>query len=485
MRGIKKIFYIVKASTLISTSASSLYKGRLGKVFPFLSFIFFLFSPLFALSAVEREEDLAVLNIQKGENIPKEIDTNLLRRLVMGEAQKITNYRIMTDENVFAILRDKGIDPNKCGEFECAVEYGRLLQADKLIVGSLSLVQGIYYFSLTLYDTASASIDNSVTRKCENCRFEDLVSLAKSSTRELFGKAKLPEEEREKEEEEVVVRFTSEPKGAILEIEGTPVCNTPCSRLLSEGSYRIAFKHPQYFVEEREIIVKRGMGSVSAKLKPREGTIKVRAFDEEGNAVEADVYLDGKKIGSAPGTFKAIIGEHRLRVESEDAFYEKEISIEEKKVITIDAKLQRIRVRKEERNSGIFIYPTINYSFSSGSGFNYGAGFGYKVSIPFLLAFGIEWTYGTLSNENKELTDNLFKLYSMLGIDFIKNSKLGLYTKPSLNIEHLSAESYSNVSPTFRVEFGFHSFLRPVHIFTGFFIDSDLMGISFSIGGYL
>ncbi len=49
----------------------------------------------------------------------------------------------MTRENVFAILKDKGIDPTKCADVACEVEYGRILQADKLVVGELSYVEGI------------------------------------------------------------------------------------------------------------------------------------------------------------------------------------------------------------------------------------------------------------------------------------------------------------------------------------------------------
>jgi hypothetical protein len=531
----------------------------MNRVFAFLFLILLSSGSIFNLFATEREGDLAVLEIRKGKGVPEEINTDFLRGVVMEEAARITNYRVMTKENVFAILRDKNIDLSRCSDIECEVDYGRVLQADKLVVGSLDYIQGVYYLKLALYDTPSASIDNSITRRCEGCSFDDLVKLVRSCAMELLtgisGRKELgerPERWEIKEEEEVIVSFDSEPQGAMVEVTGKPLCNTPCSKLLREGAYRVAFKLPKHLTEEKDIIVKKGMAPVkvkltpdigyisvqsepdgidvvinkqrigrtpltryevepgryeiilkdpkfyetgkvvdvargeekvlSFKLVPREGAIKVRAYDEKGNAIEADVYLDGKRIGKAPGTFKVIIGEHKIRVEKENLFYEKGINVEEKKVIEVEAVLEK---RGERRNSGLFIYPLINYSISSLGGFSYGGGLGYKISLPFLLSFGMEYTYGELSDDGKNITDNLFKFYSMLGIDFLKDSKFGLYTKPSLNIEYLSGYGYSETSPAFRIEFGFHSFLRPIHIFSGFFLDSDLMGISFCIGGYL
>jgi hypothetical protein len=401
----------------------------MNRVFAFLFLILLSSGSIFNLFATEREGDLAVLEIRKGKGVPEEINTDFLRGVVMEEAARITNYRVMTKENVFAILRDKNIDLSRCSDIECEVDYGRVLQADKLVVGSLDYIQGVYYLKLALYDTPSASIDNSITRRCEGCSFDDLVKLVRSCAMELLtgisGRKELgerPERWEIKEEEEVIVSFDSEPQGAMVEVTGKPLCNTPCSKLLREGAYRVAFKLPKHLTEEKDIIVKKGMAPVkvkltpdigyisvqsepdgidvvinkqrigrtpltryevepgryeiilkdpkfyetgkvvdvargeekvlSFKLVPREGAIKVRAYDEKGNAIEADVYLDGKRIGKAPGTFKVIIGEHKIRVEKENLFYEKGINVEEKKVIEVEAVLEK----RGERRKGVGSY---------------------------------------------------------------------------------------------------------------------------------
>jgi hypothetical protein len=156
------------------------------------------------LYADKREGDLGILNIQRGKGVPTGIDLDLLTDILREEAAKWTNYRVMTKENVFAILSDKGVDPNKCGEFQCAVEYGRLLQVDKLIVGTISFIEGIYYLRFSLYDTRSASIDKSVSRKCKNCKYDDLVEMVKSCAMELFtGGIKKDVEEIEEKKREI------------------------------------------------------------------------------------------------------------------------------------------------------------------------------------------------------------------------------------------------------------------------------------------
>jgi formylglycine-generating enzyme required for sulfatase activity len=399
-------------------------------VFGIIVAIFFI--PFDISTAERREGDLAVLNIQKETGVPEAINLSLLRRIVMEEAAKLTDYRVMTEENVFAILRDKGVDPNKCGEFECAVEYGRLLQADKIVVGSLSFIEDVYYLTLTIYDASSAAIDKTVSRKCPKCRFDDLVEVVRSAADELFGAGRKTRVEEEigvkperwelKEAEEEVVKFESEPEGAMVEIDGKPLCNTPCSKLLREGAYKVAFKLPKHLTEEREIIVKKGMVPFKVKLTPdvgyisvqsepdgidvfvnkekagktpltryevepgryevllkdprfyetgkvvdvgrgeervlsfkpvpREGGIKVRAFDEKENALEADVYLDGKKIGRAPGSFKVIIGEHEIEVKGADgSLWKGKVSVQEKQVTTLDAILKK----PVEREDMVFI----------------------------------------------------------------------------------------------------------------------------------
>jgi len=248
-----------------SSSAPSLSR-------PFLLSIFLLILPL-NLLAQRREGDLAVLNFIRGKGVPETVNTDFLRRIVMEEAARLTNYRVMTEENVFAILSDKGVDPTRCVEFQCAVEYGRLLQADKVVVGSIEFIEGIYYLNLSLYDAPSASVDRSITRECEGCSFRGLVEKIRETAKEVFGVIETPKKEVEKTGEVRVSVYDEKGNKIIADvyIDGVLSGKSNQSFRVSEGRHFIGVKKEGYKEEKKRIDVKGGVSeNYEFRLKLKE-----------------------------------------------------------------------------------------------------------------------------------------------------------------------------------------------------------------------
>jgi hypothetical protein len=132
----------------------------------------------------EREGDIAALPL-RAEGLPPS-NVELLWKAILEVCAVNTSYRVLTKENVFAILKEKEIDINQCSDVQCSVEYGRMLQADKLITGEVSLIEGIYYVSLSLYDLPSAAVENAVSDECRDCDFNQLLKLVKQLTSQLL-----------------------------------------------------------------------------------------------------------------------------------------------------------------------------------------------------------------------------------------------------------------------------------------------------------
>lgn len=380
------------------------------KKFLFLS-IFLLIS--FISYGAEREGDLAVLPLRQGKGLPPGVDLDFLTQVVREEAVNLTNYRVMTKENVLVIMRDKGIDITKCYEAECEVEFGRMLQVDKLVVGNLNLIEGVYYLSLSLYDISSAAIDRAVSKECHRCGFSDIVSMTREGTRELFGGLKAP--------------------------------------------------------------------------MPHKGVVKVFAYDENGNPLKADVYVDGAKVGSSPGSFKLLAGKHKVEVRKGDRKWSKKIYVKKGEVLELSARIE-IGKREKKKVIGVFIYPTINYSFSSINGFNYGAGAGYRLfagkGLRPLIAFGMEWIGGEVSKDDLDGKVSFTGFWTMLGYDIAKDGRFGLYGKPVLNYQSINGYGESVDGVGFRGEGGIYTFFKPVHFFLGGFSDGELSGITISFGGF-
>ncbi len=210
--------------------------------------------------------------------------------------------------------------------------------------------------------------------------------------------------------EETIVKFESEPTGAVVMADGKILCqSTPCSKLLTQGNHEIEMQKENYVpnsqkqnikdgqtikykldpdfawlsvtgnyavslrldganigeipIKEKTIstgnhkiehtdgcyydlgetfTVKRGeKKNIKFDLEHRESAIKVYAQDEKGNDIDADVYVDDKKVGRAPGTFKVPLCSKEMRVKKSGyGDYSERLSLQEKQVKTFQAKMR-------------------------------------------------------------------------------------------------------------------------------------------------
>jgi formylglycine-generating enzyme required for sulfatase activity len=92
-----------------------------------------------------------------------------------------------------------------------------------------------------------------------------------------------------------VVSFTSDPAGALVEIDGRPVGETPCTRPLAAGLYEVAFKKVRYVPHSTLLQVEAGMAPVAATLTPDFGWLTVIS-EPPG----LSVTIDGREAGVTP-----------------------------------------------------------------------------------------------------------------------------------------------------------------------------------------
>lgn len=314
-------------------------------------------------------------------------------------------YVVMTRESMLALLGPGGADTlQRCTGASCEVEAGRTLGADLVVAGTVGRFAGELEARLKLFDTATASL-------LAQCRAQgaDLRALRSSLEREArrvfpasggaaAGAATTPivEEGRlggvagawnPQLDDGVVVEFLSEPAGALVDVDGKALCETPCSKELSAGVHRVALRKARYLgwegdldpaattrvketlaptfgwltvrsqpsglavslngkptgvtplesleldpggydvlvsaprFEEEGKRVKLEAGEheiVDVAPVPREGALKVSVTDPAGNAVVADVRIDGRTVGRSPWSGKVQVGEVEIEVQASD-----------------------------------------------------------------------------------------------------------------------------------------------------------------------
>ncbi|MBO4639191.1 MAG: PEGA domain-containing protein [Treponema sp.] len=131
------------------------------------------------------------------------------------------------------------------------------------------------------------------------------------------------------------------------------------NKVITFGEHKIDYSSPCYHEKSENFTVTNGeKKNIDLKLEPRESAIKVYAQDGKSNVVEAEVYVDGKKLGKAPGTFKVPLCSKRVVVKKGEMEYSEilslpllESSLKEKQVKTIQALLLQWSKRPKGNSS--------------------------------------------------------------------------------------------------------------------------------------
>ena len=139
----------------------------------------------------------------------------------------------------------------------------------------------------------------------------------------------------------------SEPAGLEVKINGRLAGRTPLVRVEQDpGLYEVLIESPCYYPAGKRVELKKGEEKeVSVAPAPREGAVEVTARDKKGNDLEAEVYIDGVKVGETPGRFKAMVCAKELEVRHPQEGSKKlSLSIEERKVAQLEVILEGDRV---------------------------------------------------------------------------------------------------------------------------------------------
>jgi formylglycine-generating enzyme required for sulfatase activity len=136
------------------------------------------------------------------------------------------------------------------------------------------------------------------------------------------------------------VSVETTPPGAGVSIDGADAGKSPVAwREVGEGTVEVAVTDPCFLRRGERVPVKAGERRL-VKLEPkaRIAGLKVNAEDEKGNAVDADVKVDGAVVGKAGAQLKIPTCSKLVTVRLGKETFEQELKLEEGKVAVIAAK---------------------------------------------------------------------------------------------------------------------------------------------------
>ena len=136
----------------------------------------------------------------------------------------------------------------------------------------------------------------------------------------------------------------STPPGLDVAVNGKVVGKSPIEKtMLAPGSYEVLVQDPCYFASGKKIAIKRESAElVDVTLTPREGAVNVTAEDTNGNALEAEIAIDGNRVGTTPGVFKVGVCAKKLEVRHQKAgTYSQSLVLKERQTMAVKAVLRR------------------------------------------------------------------------------------------------------------------------------------------------
>ncbi|MDR0895749.1 MAG: SUMF1/EgtB/PvdO family nonheme iron enzyme [Prevotellaceae bacterium] len=155
-----------------------------------------------------------------------------------------------------------------------------------------------------------------------------------------------------------VINITSNPDNADVYIDGEKMGNTPYSgKDFSSGKYQVTIKKNGYVDAEKEILVKKAETiTESFTLQKKYSVINITS-----NPDNADVYIDGEKVGDTPYSGKNFSsGKYQVTIKKNGYVdTEKEISVKEAETITESFTLQKkysvINITSSPNNADVYI----------------------------------------------------------------------------------------------------------------------------------
>jgi formylglycine-generating enzyme required for sulfatase activity len=320
-----------------------------------------------AASAQSAPQRVAVLDFNDnstGSVTPQEI--LYLSDLVRGSARSTlpaARFVLMTRENILELLPEGRTLADCMGD--CAVETGRKIGADYVATGEVTIFAGEIRVTVNLHETGSGNllgqaragglnlldVEKDLGRKALDLLTplrgdRSVAGVAAQEERAIGGGAKAWSATGGSEE---VVTFSSDPVGAMVELDGQPIGETPCKRALAPGIYQVGIKKLRYVAHTQALeVVANRSSAVSVALTPDFGWITIES-DPAGLAVS----IDDNNVGSTPIMAKEIeTGPHDVVVGAES------YHAEGRHVVVDRGEREIVKVAPVPRNGGLKVIAT-------------------------------------------------------------------------------------------------------------------------------
>ncbi len=242
------------------------------------------------------------------------LETSLVNTEVFG---------VIEQSQVKVILEAQEYILYDCTDESCAIEFGKLLAAEQIILGSVSRIGGKYVVNAKIID-----VETGMNIKADMVEVDSLEGLTEAVELLAFKLAGLTfkrggEEEIAKVFSELFVE--TEPEGAEVYVNGVKKGTSPVLiDKVPRGTVLLEARMGDMYATDEVDVRSEGLVEVKLILEISFGRIFIKSSKKD-----VEVYLEGQHLGSlGSGLFKDITaGEHELILKGEGLFWEGRVKV--------------------------------------------------------------------------------------------------------------------------------------------------------------
>jgi len=243
-------------------------------------------------------------------------------------------YNVIEQNQITEILDAQAFSLSGCTDDACAVEVGKLLAAELIIIGELSVVGGRYIANAKIIDVGLGRNVNADTVSAD-----DIAGMTDSGVNLLAYKlAGLTYTEGGGEriaEAFGEIFVETDPKGAEVFINGMRRGTSPLVvQKIPLGTVWISARKDNLTAEASVDLESADLVEVSLTLEVSLGRLFIKSSEED-----VEVFFDGESLGSlSSGLFRDLpSGEHRVTLKGDGIFWEDTVTLEAETTTTVEA----------------------------------------------------------------------------------------------------------------------------------------------------
>ena len=254
-------------------------------------------------------------------------------------------YNVIEQNQINEILDAQAFSLSGCTDDACAVEVGKLLSAEFIILGELSSVGERYIANAKLINVEEGKNINadSVTADTIAMMTDQAINLLAYKLAGLTYNGSSGQQVANAFGE---IYVSTKPDGADIYINGIKRGVSPLViEKVPVGEVRLSARKDNLAGEKMITLTSSDLIEVNLELKVSLGRLFIKSAEKNVN-----VYLDEKKLGPlGDGIFRDIVlGEHELKLQGDWLLWHDTIKIENEKTTTVDAWLSPYGILKYE-----------------------------------------------------------------------------------------------------------------------------------------